>query len=545
MKASDLFVKCLEEEGVDYIFGIPGEETVDLMHSISRSKIEFIVTRHEQSAAFMANMYGRMTHKPGVCLATLGPGATNLITGVADAHLDRAPMVAITGQGGLDRTHKESHQYIDIVTTFKTITAWNSGILRADFIPEVIAKGFDIAKNVPGAVHIELPEDVAKEDSQKGPILKKSYSHTTHCDEIELENASKLMEEALNPLILVGNGAIRFGASEVLRHFVACSGIPVVTTFMGKGSIPADDEHFIGSMGIPDRDYIMCGLDRADLVICIGYDPVEYSPMHWNFNGEKRIVHIHQNVPDISENYVPDAALIGDIKESLKSLLTYCKVLDEMPQEFKDLRSQMVDELESYKLDDSYPIKPQKILWDIRQSLPRDGILISDVGAHKLWVGRLFPGMDENTVFISNGLASMGFALPAAISASLINPDKKIVAVVGDGGFMMNVQELETAVRLGSNFVVVIFNDSKYGVIAWSEMKKFNEEVGTDFNNPDFVTLAKSFGANAIKVETALDLKKSIEHSLYEGGVWIIDVAVDYSENIKLTKKLNQSSCNV
>ncbi len=545
MKGSELFVRCLENEGVESIFGIPGEETLDLMDSLSRSGIRFIVTRHEQSAAFMANMYGRMTHKPGVCLATLGPGATNLITGIADAHLDRAPMVAITGQGGLDRIHKESHQYIDIVSTFKSVTSWNKGVIRADFIPEIVSKAFDTAVSVPGAVHIELPEDIAADHSEKKPLLKRAYSHITTHDETELEKAAQMIEDASMPIILAGNGIARVEAAEKLQDFVVSTGIPVVTTFMGKGVISAEDEHYLGSMGIPDRDHIMCGFDMADLVICIGFDPVEYSPAFWNPTGSKTIIHIHHNHPDIVESYIPAISLVGDIKDSLEHLHSHCIFKKDISEEFRRIRVRMVNELTDFRENLSFPVKPQKILWDIRQCLPDDGILISDVGAHKLWIGRLFPALRHNTVFMSNGLASMGFALPAAITASIIEPEKSVIAVAGDGGFLMNVQELETAVRLGCSFVVVIFNDSQYGVIAWHEMKKFNQSTGTDFKNPDFVKLAESFGARGVKISKTGELQYKISQALEMGGVWIIDVEVDYSENLKLTRNLESSSCEI
>ncbi|WP_406662639.1 acetolactate synthase large subunit [Methanolobus sp. ZRKC3] len=543
MKASELFVKCLENEGVQYIFGVPGEETIDLTDSLSRSNIKFIVTRHEQSAAFMADVYGRLTHKPGVCLATLGPGATNLITGVADAQLDRSPLVAITGQSGLEKTHKESHQYIDIVATFKNFTSWNSKITRSDFIPEIVRKAFDIAMDRPGAVHIELPEDVAQEESQKEPLSKARSSHLTRYDEGELKKAAKMIEESSAAIILAGNGVFRESASSELRRFVESTGLPVVTTFMGKGAIAADDEHYLGSMGIKDRDHIMCGFDMADLVICVGFDYVEYSPRFWNHGGDKKIIHIHSQHPEIDERYIPDIQLTGNIRQALFHLTQQCDFKMEMADKLKKVRQRMQAELEDFKYDLSFPMKPQKIIYDIRECLDREDILVSDVGAHKLWVGRLFPAYEANTVFISNGLASMGFALPGAIAASFLKPERKVVAVAGDGGFLMNVQELETAVRLGCDLVIVIFNDSKYGLIEWHEKKKFNETIGIDFNNPDFEMLARSFGANGMRIEKAEDLKPQLQEALEQGGVWILDVKVDYSENIKLTEKLSANHC--
>ncbi|WP_292463611.1 acetolactate synthase large subunit [Methanolobus sp.] len=545
MKGSDLLIKCLENEGVEYIFGVPGEETIDLTDSLSRSHIRFIVTRHEQGAAFMADMYGRMTHEPGVCLATLGPGATNLITGVADAQLDKAPLIAITGQAGLEKTHKESHQYIDIVAMFRHVTSWNSKITRPDFIPEIIRKAFEIATDRPGAVHIELPEDIAGEDSQKQPFSKSGRPHITMHDEQDLKMAAEIIRESSMPVVLAGNGVFREDATIELREFITSANLPVVTTFMGKGAVSADDEHYLGSMGIKDRDHVMCGLEMADLIITVGYDYVEYSPRSWNPDGSKRIIHIHSDHPETDESYIPDVMLPGNIRQALSRLTEQCDFKKGMPERFGKVRSRMRAELEDFRDDTSFPMKPQKIICDIRECLSRDDILVSDVGAHKLWIGRLFPAYEGNTVFISNGLASMGFALPAAILASFLKPERRVVAVAGDGGFLMNVQELETAVRLGCSFVVIIFNDSKYGLIEWHERKKFDQSIGTDFTNPDFVMLAESFGAKGVKVENAEDFRPKLREALMQGGVWIFDVEVDYSENFKLTEKLSNNTCQI
>lgn len=545
MKASDLFVKCLENEGVEYIFGVPGEETIDLTESLRESKIKFIPVRHEQSAAFMADIYGRITHRPGVCLATLGPGATNLITGIADAQLDRSPVVAITGQSALEKTHKEAHQYIDIVTAYKQFTTWNSKVTRPDFIPEIVRKAFDIASERPGATHIELPEDVAKEKTEKEPIPVKIHPRFSVHDENELRKAAEMIKESSMPVILAGNGVFREDAAGELRKLVNLTGLPVVTTFMGKGAVAADDPHYLGSMGIKDYDHIMCGFEMADLIICVGYDYVEYSPRFWNPDKSKRIIHIHTDHPEIDESYIPDVLLIGSIKHALLSLVQQCDFSMEIPERFTKVRSRMMAEIEDYADDTSFPVKPQKILCDVRKCMDRDDILISDVGAHKLWIGRLFPAFEPNTVFISNGLATMGFALPGAIAASMIKPEKKTVAIAGDGGFLMNLQDLETAVRLGCNFVVVIFNDSKYGLIEWHEKKAFNRTIGIDFTNPDFVMLAQSFGAKGFKIESAQELKPKLAEALEAGGVWLLDVAVDYSENIKLTEKLKNNFCEL
>jgi acetolactate synthase-1/2/3 large subunit len=545
MKASDLFVKCLENEGVEYVFGIPGEETLDLMDSLSHSSIKFIVTRHEQGAAFMADVYGRLTHKPGVCLSTLGPGATNLMTGIADAYLDRAPLVAVTGQASLEKTHKEAHQYINVVDTLKNITNWNRKITRPDFIPEIVRKAFDIACDVPGAVHVELPEDVAIEDTLETPLQKKMYSHKSEHDENELEKAVELIEQSNRPVILAGNGVTREQSAEQLEKFVNRLKIPATTTFMGKGNIPADNDLYIGSVGLQRKDYLMCGFDVADLVICVGVDPVEYSPRLWNPDGSKKIIHVHNSHPEIDSSYLPECSLIGNLKHSLHRLTENCKSEKGVPESIAKLKQTMENELLSYRNDNSFPVKPQRILYDISNHLYRDDILVSDVGAHKLWVGRLFPAYKPNTVQISNGLASMGFAFPGAIAAKLVHPEKNVVAVVGDGGFMMNVQELETAKRIGTDLIVIIFNDSKYGVIEWNELEKFKTSYGIDFSNPDFVQMAQSFGVNGVKIESADELTSKLQYALEKGRIWVFDVEVDYAENIKLGEKLRDMTCGI
>lgn len=544
MKGSELFVKCLENEGVKYIFGIPGEETLDLMESLSRSDIEFIVVRHEQSAAFMADVCGRLTGRPGVCLSTLGPGATNLMTGVADAHLDRAPLVAITGQGSLDRAYKESHQFLDVAGMFSKITSWNATVTAANQIPELIGKAFDIATDVPGAAHIELPEDVSAQETDALPLEKKEYSHSCSFDERELHKAIELISGATRLLIIAGNGVIRENASLELEQFADAANIGVVTTFMGKGAIPADDDHFIGSMGMSEQDYIICGLDAADVVVAVGFDSVEYSPDHWNMDYSKSIIHVHNRLPAIEASYIPECALLGALKTTLRAM-TSAVTPQEFPDHYRNIKASMEDELLRYKDDPAFPVKPQRILWEVRQKLDREDILVSDVGAHKLWIGRLYPALAPNTVLMSNGLASMGFGLPAGISACLMHPEKKVVTIAGDAGILMNIQDLETAVRLGCDLVIVIFDDSSYGLIEWDSNRKFGESFGTSFKNPDFVRLANSFGAKGIRISSADELGDALQSAFEAGGVWLIDVPVDYSENMKLTTILEGKYCTV
>ncbi|MGR3220686.1 MAG: acetolactate synthase large subunit [Candidatus Anammoxibacter sp.] len=544
MKASDLFVKCLENEGVEYIFGVPGEENMDFLESLRTSSIKFITTRHEQGAAFMADVYGRLTGKAGVCLATLGPGATNLFTGIADANMDNAPLVAITGQSSLASSHRESHQYIDVVDCFKPVTKWTTRITRAIVIPEVIRKAFKLAEmEKPGACHIELAEDVAKAevDASPLPIGKMYYSMPNMCD---IQRAANLINESKHPIVLSGNGVVRGRASRALRAFAEKTNIAVAATFMGKGSISYRDKHSLMSIGLQAHDYISCGFNHADLIIAIGYDFVEYAPQFLNPDRDKKIIHIDFMSSEVDDCYATDVELVGKIEDSILSLteLVDCKE-DETYN--SSLREQILNELCMHKDSNKFPLVPQKILFDVRNALNDDDILISDVGAHKLWISRMYPAYEPNTVIISNGFATMGFSLPGAIAAKLVNPDKNVVAICGDGGFMMNDQELETACRLKLNIVIIIFTDSEYGLIAWKQMTKFNNKFGISFNNPDFVALAKAYGAHGYKIKEAKELpgilKKSLEHDMPV----IIDVPVDYSENLKLTEKLGKLVCPI
>jgi acetolactate synthase-1/2/3 large subunit len=542
MKASELIVKCLENEGVEYVFGVPGEEWMDLLDSLSRSRIHFISTRHEQGAGFMADAYGRLTGRAGVCASTLGPGAMNLTTAVADASLDHAPLVAITGQVGLTSTHKEYHQYIDLVQTFKPITKWNTRIDTAEIVPEVVRIAFQIAEQEkPGATHLEIPEDVAEFEVEGAPLPRKAIDFSIASDEA-INKAAELINQAKHPIILSGNGVIRGGASGTLRTLVDSIKIPAATTFMGKGSISAESDLHAGTIGLQARDHVICGFDRADLVIAIGYDIVEYSPSRWNSDANKKIIHIDFVPAEIQEGYVPDVQLVGDIKMALERL---APLLDERsePTYHLQLKEYVVSEREAHANDSGPKITPQKIIWEIRQALGKDDILISDVGAHKLWIARMYPAYEPNTVLMSNGLASMGFAIPAAIAAKLVHPERRILAACGDGGFMMNVQELETAARLGLNIVYLIFNDYGYGLIKWKQLGKYKAEFGIDFGNPDFVKLAESFGLRGYRVTDASDLELVLRKAFEGEGSAVIDVPVDYNENIKLSERLGQMIC--
>lgn len=542
MRAADLVVRCLEKEGVRYVFGIPGEETLDLIDALESSFIQFIPTRHEQGAAFMADVYGRLTGRAGVCLSTLGPGATNLITGVADANLDHAPLVAITGQAELERTHKESHQYLDIVSHFRPITKWNARVERASVIPEVIRKAFKIAQaEKPGACHIELPEDVAAEEVQGEP-LPIAPSIPPSPDEESLLVAARWIREAHFPIILSGNGVIRSGASGALRAFVETTQIPVAHTFMGKGALPSTHPLSLLTIGLQARDHVSCGFDQADLVLAVGYDLVEFAPRLWNPDRDKRIIHIGSTEAEVDEAYSCGLELVGDIGKTLQALRAHVGERSRGAL-VTALREIIESQLEENARSEAFPMLPQRVVHDVREALGPWDLLISDVGAHKLWIARLYGAYEPNTVLISNGLASMGIALPGAIAASLVRPERKVVAVCGDGGFLMNVQELETARRLGVKFVALVLSDGAFGSIEWKQMNRFGRSAGVRFTNPDWVLLAESFGVKGLRVERAKDLSVCLREALREPGPVVIDVPVDYRENVKLTERLGSLIC--
>ncbi len=527
---------------MQFIFGLPGEENLRFLDALSDSSIRFIPVRHEQAAAFMADVYGRLTQKAGVCLSTLGPGATNLVTGVADAFLDRAPLVAITAQVSLERVHKESHQAIDIVGMFRTITKWNARVERPSVIPEVIRKAFKIAQTEkPGACHIELPEDVADADTDARP-LEFERPRRPSPDRPSLKMAAELIDGAVRPIILAGNGVIRGKASEELLRFSKATGIPVANTFMGKGVVPWDYDLSLLTIGLQAHDYVNCGFDQADLVIAVGYDLVEYAPKHWNPTLDKRILHIDFTPSEVDAAYQPTLEIVADIRETLELL----RPLVTTPKQLaypRTLRNAILDDLKQAATGESMPMKTQRILHDLREVLgPRD-LVISDVGAHKLWIARMFLAREPNTVLISNGFASMGIALPGAIAAKLLEPERPVVAICGDGGFLMNAQEIETAVRLKTNPVIIVFNDGGYGLIAWKQMAQFGRTFATDFTNPDFVVFAESFGAKGYRVESAGDLKRVLREALTQRVPSVIDVPVDYSEHARLTQAFGSIVC--
>jgi acetolactate synthase-1/2/3 large subunit len=536
-KASDVFVECLEAEGVKHVFGIPGEETLDLNESLSKSSIEFVPVRHEQGGAYMADVCGRLTGHAGVCLGTLGPGALNLVTAVADAYLDRAPLVALTGQGDLERMHKESHQYIDLLRVMRPITKWNARLSDAAIIPEVVRKAFKVAEGEkPGATHIELPEDVMESEIEAEPLPRRRQVRPEP-QARELLKAADLVRGALNPVALAGNGVIRGRAAPALREFVRATGIPVAETFMGKGLLDPDDPKALGAVGLQAGDYKMAGFDDADLVLAIGYDLVEHSPEHWNPGRDKKIICIDSEPAEIDANFMPEVELVGDLYHILARLSEECRHVPHQGGSTR-LREVVLGRFEGAKDDDQFPVQPPRALYEIRRALGREDILISDVGLHKLWIGRMFPAYEPNTVLIANGLAGMGFAVPAAIAAKLVHPDRKVVTVNGDGGFLMNAQELETATRLGTAIVNVIWENGQYGSIVWKQDKKFGSHFGTDFTNPDFVKLAAAFGMPAWRCESADDFSARLRHALTLDTPSLIVLPIDYSLDVAISEEL-------
>jgi len=545
MNTAELLVQCLENEGVRYVFGLPGEENLAVLEAIQNSAIQFITTRHEQGAAFMADVYGRLTGRAGVCLSTLGPGATNLMTGVADANLDGAPLVAITGQVGTDRMHIESHQYLDLVAMFAPVTKWNAQIVRPSITPELVRRAFKRSQSEkPGAVHIDLPENIA-DMAVEGKPLARDGEEKTFASLQTIKRAADAISQAKNPLILVGNGAIRAKASDSLTRFATALNIPVANTFMGKGVIPYLHPLALWSIGLQERDYISCGLDRTDLVISVGYDLIEYSPKKWNPSGQIPIIHISATHAEIDSSYIPKVEVVGDISDSLDEIL---KLADRqgMPDPYPlSLRDDIRADYKQYASDDSFPLKPQRLIYDLRQVVGPDDIVICDVGAHKMWMARHYHCDRPNTCLISNGFAAMGIAIPGAIAAKLVHPDRRVVAVTGDGGFMMNCQELETAVRVGTPFVVVIFNDGGYGLIEWKQNKHFGHSSFVKFGNPDFVKLAESMSLKGICLQSAQELAPALKQALEQDVPVVIDCPVDYRENLMLTQRLGELNCAI
>lgn len=542
MKAAKLLVRCLENEGVQLVFGLPGEETLELMDALLDSNIRFIETRHEQGAAFMADVYGRLSGKAGVCLSTLGPGATNLLTGVVDAYLDRAPLVAITGQASLNRRHKESHQYIDVISMFKPVTKWNASLPKAEVIPEAIRKAFKIAQTEkPGATHVELPEDVAEEELDDANTLEPLFVQapvTPDPSPSQVARAVRAIAGAERPVVLAGNGVIRGHAHEAVRSFARQLQIPVLHTFMAKGVYPDSDPLSLYTIGLQARDYATVVMEQADVVVAVGYDFVEFAPCFWNPRRDKRIVHVDVSPAEVDEHYIVEVGVLGNIRLSLEDIAEDLAPFD--PTWARGARKTVVDGFEAELVSPgSWPMRPQHIMRDLRAVLEPDDLVVCDVGAHKLWMSRMFPCEVPNSCIISNGFAAMGMSLPGAIAAKLLYPERRVVAVTGDGGFLMNSQELETAVRLHLPLVILVWRDDGYGVIRWKQMVRFGRTSSVDFGNPEFVAYASSFGAVGYRVTDPSELRPILAEALKSKVPAVIDCPVDYGENLRLTDRLN------
>ena len=558
--AADLLVEGLEAEGCDWVFSVPGEETMDILDALSRSQhIRHVTTRHEQGAAFMADVHGRLTGRSAVAMATLGPGATNLLTGIADAFLDRAPMVAVTGQTGSDKLHKEAHQLVDIVGMFAPVTKWNTRVERIEAIPEIVRKAFRVAAlEKPGPTHIELPENLAATPvADDARPLAPGRTYFPEPTDAAIAHAARLLADSERPLILAGNGVLRRGASGELRALARGLHVPVAATFMGKGAIDDRSHLSLMAVGLQARDHVLSGFDRADLVVSVGYDLVEYGPMRWNPDGNKRIIHIDTTPAEVDHAYQPEVELVGDIEGSLRRLLAAVLPMGiggrdaTQRHEAKeilvnaDLRTALLAELDAYATDDGFPIKPQKAIAALREVLDPHDIVVSDVGAHKVWVARMYQAYEPNTVIISNGFAAMGISLPGAIAAKLVHPDRRVVALCGDGGFLMNCQELETAKRIGANVTVVVWRDDGYGLIDWKQRNEFGSPFGVEFGNPDFVAFAQSFGIAGFRPTSAADLVPTLRRALDVEGPALVEVPIDYRENLRLTERLGALSSSM
>lgn len=542
MNTAELLVKCLESEGVQVIFGIPGEENLAMMNAIARSSIRFITVRHEQGAAFMADVYGRLTGHAGVCLATLGPGATNLITGVADANSDGAPLVAITGQVSTDKIHLTAHQYLDLAKMFEPVTKRTKLVMRPDSVAEIARLAFKYAEGEgkPGATHIDLPVDVSLMEVPDGerPLHRGAPNPETASLE-HIEIAAGMIFRAQNPVILVGSDAVRENASEALTEMAETLRIPVVNTMMAKGMIPYTSRYSLWTVGIPQRDYANRLLESADLLICVGYDIVEYAPQRINPTKSTPILHINTTPAHINKYYQTACEVVGDISDSLHRI-TLRTHRSQEPTAALAIREKLVAEQESFAADDAFPMKPQRILCDVRKVMRPGDILLSDVGAHKMWVARHYNCYRPKTCLISNGFATMGFSLPGALAAKLVNPDKRVLVITGDGGFMMNSQELETAVREHLPFVVLVFVDNGYGLIKWKGMDRFGETHCCDFTNPDLVRYAEAMHCKGYRISAADELLPTLEEAFEQEVPAVIECPVDYAENLRLSSRLKE-----
>lgn len=532
-----LIVECLENEGVEFVFGLPGEENLHMIDALADSSIRFVTTRDERGAAFMADTYGALTGKPGVCLATLGPGAINLMLGIANAQLDSHPLVAIAAQAGLGRIYKESHQFVDLVSLYRPITKWGDMVTVPEAAPEMVRKAFKQAQTErPGATFIILPEDVA-ELAAAGEPLTVNVPRDPAPSEDQVHRAAHVLETAAHPVVLAGPGVERDGAMDALIRFSDRLNVPVATTFLGKGVFPDDHPNALGTIGFMIRDYANFGFDQADVVVAVGYDLVEYSPSRWNPNRDKRIVHVHRTVAEVDAHYTLAVGLQGSIGEALDAIAGSSDI-HAIAGAVPPVRGLVREELERGAADDAFPVKPQRLVADIRAAMGHDDIVLCDTGAAKMWMARLYPTYRPNTCLISNGLATMAFSLPGAFAAKLVHPERKVLAAMGDGAFLMSAAEIETAVRERVPFVILVWVDGGYGLIGWKQDIHFGRQSAVSFGNPDFVQLAESFGARGYQIGSAGELLPTLRKALDDDVVSVIACPVDYRENARLIERL-------
>jgi acetolactate synthase-1/2/3 large subunit len=537
---ADLLVRCLENEGVTCVFGIPGEENIRVTDALFRSSIRYVLVRHEQAASFMAEIHGRLTGRAGVCSSTLGPGAINLLLGTADANSNSTPMVALSAQVGLNRIYKESHQSVDLVSMFSPVTKWADMVLSPRAVPEMVRKAFKLAQTErPGAVFLAVPEDI--EGLAVTDDLAPLDVNTPRPDEpspSQIARAADVLDRAVRPIVLAGHGAVRSDAADALRRFSELLGLPVATTFHGKGVFADDHPNALGAVGFMSHDYVNFGFDEADVIVSVGYELQEFDPVRINPNGDKRIIHLSRVPAEVDLHYDVEVGVQADIGQTLDALAAATTTRFHLGASGERIRRLLAEDLAQGAADDSFPLKPQRIVADTRAALGRRDIVLADTGAVKMWMARLYPTYEPNTCLVSNGLSTMAFALPGAIAAKLALPERRVLAAVGDGAFLMNSQEIETAVRERVPLTVLIWQDDAYGLIKWKMNLEIGHDVATDFTNPDFVAYAESFGARGYRVRAANELLPVLTDALASDAVSVIACPVDYSENLRLTGAL-------
>ena len=546
MKASDLFIAALEAEEVEYIFAVPGEENLDLLESLRTSSIELVLTRHEQGAGFMAATYGRLTGKAGVCLATLGPGATNLTTPAAYAALGAFPLIIITGQKPIKTSKQAQFQIVDVVSLFTPLCKASTQIVNGNRIPSLVREGFRLAQEErPGAVLLELPEDIAEEETIE-PVIPPHQRRYAVAGDAALDEAAERIIAAERPLLLIGAGANRRRASKALRKFVADTGFPFFDTQMGKGVVDEDNELYLGTAALSSGDYVHCAIEKADLIVNIGHDVVEKPPFFMEPDGQT-VIHINYKAAEVDQVYFPQLEVIGDIAGSVERLGSRLDGKLQCDRSYYTaLHHEIASHISETSDDERFPMVPQRVVADVRSVMARDDIVALDNGIYKIWFARNYIANEPGTILLDNALATMGAGLPSAMMAAMLSPGRRVLAVCGDGGFMMNSQELETAVRLGLNLVVLVLNDAAYGMIRWKQDQLGFPDYGLTFSNPDFVTYAQSYGATGHHVERSADLVSVLNAAFEAGGVHLVDLPVDYSENKKvLIDELGAKVCEL